>query len=85
MWTDPATSCFSCIKNYDFIKGDNKRDDLASMHEVVYRRLFKIISDNDYKPDLIIVDGGINQLNAIKEIISSLDLEINQGLDFSSC
>jgi len=59
------------------IKGDNKKDDLASMHEVVYRRLFKIISDNDYKPDLIIVDGGINQLNQVKEIISNLNLEIN--------
>lgn len=59
------------------IRGDNKRDDLASMYEVVYRRLFKIISENDYKPDLIIVDGGINQLNAIKEIVSNLNLEIN--------
>jgi len=59
------------------IRGDNKKDDLASMHEVVYRRLFKIISDNDYKPDLIIVDGGINQLNQVKEIISNLNLDIN--------
>ena len=59
------------------IRGDNKRDDLASMHEVVYRRLFKIISDNDYKPDLIIVDGGLNQLNEVKEIVSNLNLEIN--------
>lgn len=59
------------------IRGDNKKDDLASMKEVVYRRLFKIISDNDYKPDLIIVDGGLNQLNAIKEIISNLNLDIN--------
>lgn len=59
------------------IKGDNKKDDLASMHEVVYRRLFKIISDNDYKPDLIIVDGGLNQLNEIKNIVSNLNLDIN--------
>lgn len=59
------------------IKGDNKKDDLASMKEVVYRRLFKVISDNDYKPDLIIVDGGINQLNEVKEIVSNLNLKIN--------
>lgn len=59
------------------IRGDNKRDDLASMKEVVYRRLFKIISSNDYKPDLIIVDGGINQLNEVKEIVSSLNLDID--------
>ncbi len=59
------------------IKGDNKKDDLSSMREVVYRRLFKIISENDYKPDLIIVDGGLNQLNEVKEIVSSLNLEIS--------
>ena len=59
------------------IRGDNKKDDLASMHEVVYRRLFKIVSENDYTPDLIIVDGGINQLNQVKEIISNLNLEIS--------
>ena len=58
------------------IKGDNTRDDLASMQEVVYRRLFKIISENDYKPDLIIVDGGINQLNVVKELVSNLNLDI---------
>ena len=59
------------------IKGDNKKDDLASMREVVYRRLFKIVSEDDYKPDLIIVDGGINQLNEVKEIVSNLNLEIS--------
>lgn len=59
------------------IRGDNKKDDLASMHEVVYRRLFKIISENDYKPDLIIVDGGLNQLNSVKDLISNLNLDIN--------
>ncbi len=59
------------------IRGDNKKDDLASMHEVVYRRLFKIISENDYKPDLIIVDGGLNQLNSVKDLVSDLNLDIN--------
>ena len=59
------------------IKGDNTKDDLASMREVVYRRLFKIISDDDYKPDLIIVDGGLNQLNEVKDIVANLNLEID--------
>lgn len=59
------------------IKGDNTKDDLASMREVVYRRLFKIISEDDYKPGLIIVDGGINQLNEVKDIVSNLNLDIN--------
>ena len=63
------------------IKGDNKKDDLASMREVVYRRLFKIVSENDYKPDLIIVDGGLNQLNEVKEIITNLNLDnVNKNI-----
>ncbi len=59
------------------INNDNKKDDLASMKEVLYRRLFKIISDDDYKPELIILDGGMNQINAVKEIVNDLHLEIN--------
>ena len=59
------------------INGDNKKDDLASMREVLYRRLFKIISDNDYTPDLIILDGGVSQINVAKEEAEKLHLNIN--------
>ena len=59
------------------INGDNKKDDLASMKEVLYRRLFKIISDNDYIPDLIILDGGVNQINVAKQEAANLHLNIN--------
>ena len=59
------------------IQGDNKKDDLASMREVLYRRLFKIISDNDYIPELIILDGGENQLKVAKEGAGELQLNIN--------
>ena len=59
------------------INTDNKKDDLASMKEVVYRRLFKIISDDDYAPDLIILDGGMNQINVVKEVMDELHLNLN--------
>ena len=59
------------------INTENKKDDLASMKEVLYRRLFKIISDNDYTPDLIILDGGMNQINVVKEILNELHLNIS--------
>jgi len=59
------------------INGENKKDDLASMKEVLYRRLFKIISEDDYKPNLIILDGGMNQINIVKEVLDELHLEIN--------
>ena len=59
------------------IQSDNKKDDLSSTREVLYRRLFKIISDNDYTPDLIILDGGENQLSIAKEVCNELHLDIN--------
>ena len=46
------------------------------MKEVIYRRYFRVLKDNLDKPDLIIVDGGINQMNAAREIINSLNLNI---------
>lgn len=59
------------------IQGDNKKDDLSSMKEVLYRRLFKIISDNDYLPDLIVLDGGENQLRIAKEVANELQINVN--------
>lgn len=54
----------------------DKNDDYHTMKEVIYRRYFRVLKDNLDKPDLIIVDGGINQMNAAREIISSLNLDI---------
>jgi len=51
-------------------------DDLSAMREVIYRRYFKVLNDNLVKPDLIIVDGGINQVNVAKEVIVNLKLNI---------
>lgn len=58
------------------IQSDNKKDDLSSMREVLYRRLFKILSDNDYTPDLIVLDGGENQMKVAKEVVKELNLDI---------
>ena len=54
----------------------DKNDDYNTMKEVIYRRYFRVLKDNLDKPDLIIVDGGINQMNAAREIINSLNLDI---------
>lgn len=35
-----------------------------------------MLIDNTERPDLIIVDGGINQINACKEVLESLNLNI---------
>lgn len=54
----------------------NKNDDYNTMKEVIYRRYYRMLIDNTERPDLIIVDGGINQINACKEVLESLNLNI---------
>src|SRR5699024_1439794 len=51
-------------------------DDVASMKEVVYRRYFRILKEDGVFPDLIVIDGGITQLNAAQEVLDDLELEI---------
>ncbi len=64
-------------KNYRKFKlAFDKNDDVASMKEVIYRRYFRVLKDKLVMPDLIIVDGGNNQINACKEILESLNLNI---------
>lgn len=59
------------------IESYNKKDDLSSMKEVIYRRYSRVKKENQRLPDLIIVDGGINQIKVTKEIIKVLELDIN--------
>lgn len=54
----------------------NKNDDYNTMKEVLYRRYYRMLLEHLEKPDLIVVDGGINQINACKEIMQMLNLDI---------
>ena len=54
----------------------DKNDDYHTMQEVIYRRYYRALVDKTELPDLIIVDGGINQMNACLEILNSLNLNI---------
>lgn len=59
-------------------KGDYKRfevkevvgnDDYSTMREVVRRRYQRLIDENGELPDLIIADGGIGQMHAIRDVV----------------
>lgn len=51
-------------------------DEYSMMREVTYRRYFKVLKENLVQPDLIIVDGGLGQINIVREVINSLGLKI---------
>ena len=63
-------------KDYRLYKLEEGADDLKSMHEVLYRRYFRVLKDSLERPDLIIVDGGRNQIETAKEVLSSLNMDI---------
>ena len=55
---------------------NDKNDDYGTMREVIYRRYFRVLKDNLEKPDLILVDGGVGQVNVAREVIDSLGMDI---------
>ena len=52
-------------RRYKIRSTEGKPDDFASMREVTYRRYHSA----DHLPDLIVIDGGLGQLNSALEII----------------
>ncbi len=52
------------------------KDDFNAMKEVIYRRYYKVLMENLQKPDLIVLDGGKQQISICKEIINKLGLDI---------
>ncbi len=59
------------------IKTVDGEDDYASMREVVRRRYQHLLDENGQMPDLIIADGGIGQMHAIREAVEDqLGLQI---------
>ena len=83
MGTNPVSSCV-VFKNAKPSKKDYRLykindiegpDDFASMEQVVYRRLRRLVEEKNSLPDLIIVDGGKGQLSAGLKSIVKLGLE----------
>lgn len=52
------------------------KDDLGAMKEVIYRRYYKVLMEDLTPPDVIVMDGGFNQVKIAVDIIRSLGLNI---------
>ncbi|MCD8205025.1 MAG: excinuclease ABC subunit UvrC [Clostridia bacterium] len=62
------------------IKTVEGADDFASLKEMLERRFKKLGTDEEEKfprPDLVIIDGGKGQLDAVKEVFDELGLDID--------
>ncbi|MEL3906489.1 MAG: excinuclease ABC subunit UvrC [Treponema sp.] len=51
-------------------------DDYASMREAVARRYTRLVNEAEELPDLILIDGGLGQVNAAKAVLDALELSI---------
>jgi excinuclease ABC subunit C len=61
------------------MKTTKGRDDYASMREALDRRLAHIGDGSDSlgeAPELILLDGGVGQVNAVKEVLEKYELDI---------
>ncbi len=61
-------------KDYRLYRLHTQNSDVDSMKEVLYRRYFRLLKEESRLPDGIIVDGGLTQVNAAKEIIDMLGI-----------
>ena len=69
-------ACKSEYKKFE-IKTVEGPDDYASMREVVRRRYTRLMEEGSPLPDLIIADGGLGQMSAIREVVEGeLGLQI---------
>lgn len=55
---------------------EETRDDTSSMYEVLYRRYYRILTEQTDVSDLLIVDGSITQIEAAKKAIRQLNFDI---------
>jgi excinuclease ABC subunit C len=56
------------------IRGVEGIDDFASIREVVGRRLSRLAREGESFPDILLVDGGLGQLNAALEAMRAIDV-----------
>jgi excinuclease ABC subunit C len=52
-------------------------DDFAAMREAVHRRYSRLIREGRELPDLVLIDGGIGQVNAARGVLDELGTDVD--------
>ncbi len=55
---------------------DTFGDDIKAMKQVVYRRYYRVLMEDLQMPNLIIIDGGISQVRAAKNVLNELNIDV---------
>jgi excinuclease ABC subunit C len=61
-------------RKYIIREESNNGNDCKSFEEVVYRRFKRLLDEKSQLPDLVLIDGGVGQLNVAKKVLESLGL-----------
>lgn len=62
--------------DYRLFKLGTYISDLDSMKEAVYRRYVRLLKEQGRFPDLLLVDGGLLQIEAAKVILEALEIDV---------
>ena len=63
-------------RKYKLSESAVQKGDTEQLEEVLYRRYRRVLLEKLEPPDLIVVDGGIHQLNTTSKVLASLGLDI---------
>ncbi|AEJ20825.1 excinuclease ABC subunit UvrC [Gracilinema caldarium] len=66
-------------KNYRYFKIRSLHgaiDDFGALREAVSRRYSRLLAEHEELPDLILIDGGIGQVNASKGVLDALNISV---------
>ena len=69
---EPAKKLYRKFK----IEHEEARDDLKSMEEITYRHYSRLVNENQKLPDLILVDGGQNQINVTLKALKDAKADV---------
>ena len=69
---EPAKKLYRKFK----IEHEEARDDLKSMEEITYRHYSRLMNEKQKLPDLILVDGGQNQINVTLKALKDAKADV---------